>query len=140
LSHKLTFAALHRYDSALDGIEVPIKLKVGEQEVNLAAKLDTGASWCFFEREYGEVLGLDIEAGSKRTFSTATGPFEAYGHDVRLTILGLEFDLTVYFFKFPSINRNVLGRQGWLQKIRLGLIDNDGNLYLSHYNDDLDEV
>jgi hypothetical protein len=139
LSHKLTFAALHRYNSAQVGIEVPIRLRVGAQEIQLVAKLDTGASGCLFEREYGELLGLDIETGPMVTFSSAMGLFDAYGHEVRLIALGMEFDLTVYFFRFPGANRNVLGRQGWLQKLRIGIVDYDGSLFLSHHDDVFDD-
>lgn len=36
-----------------------------------------------------------------------------------------------------SFPRNVLGRQGWLNQVRLALIDYDGKLFLSHYNDEI---
>lgn len=52
-----------------------------------------------------------------------------------MVVLGVEFDLTVYFAKYQNFNRNVLGRQGWLQRIRLGIVDYDGNLFLSHHDD-----
>jgi len=50
-------------------------------------------------------------------------------------VLGSEYETTVYFAKDYNFNRNILGRQGWLDRVRLGLIDYDGKLYLSEYND-----
>lgn len=73
--HQLSFSARHSYDLRKVGITVPIWLRSGEQIVNLEAKLDTGASCCIFRRALGEVLGLDIESGSRREMSTVTGSF-----------------------------------------------------------------
>lgn len=38
------------------------------------------------------------------------------------------------FAKYPGLQRNLLGRQGWLRNLRLGLIDYDNLLYLSAYD------
>jgi hypothetical protein len=40
----------------------------------------------------------------------------------------------VYFFGDERINKNLLGRAGWLDRIRLGLVDHDGELYLASYD------
>ena len=56
---------------------------------------------------------------------------------VSLETLGLQFDLTVYFTEHHDYRRNVLGPQGWIQQIRLGLVDYDGSLYISKYDDGL---
>jgi hypothetical protein len=63
------------------------------------------------------------------------GNFQVYGHQVTLTVLGITLDTTVYFAAHEQFNRNVLGRQGWLNVVRLGLVDYEGKLYLSHYDD-----
>jgi len=41
----------------------------------------------------------------------------------------------LYFFADPAIERNVLGRRGWLDRMRLGLVDYDHTIYLSDYNE-----
>jgi hypothetical protein len=66
---------------------------------------------------------------------TATGTFKAYGHSVTLSVLGNSFDVMVYFAEHEGFGRNVLGRRGWLDRVRLGLIDYEGKLYLSKYSD-----
>lgn len=135
MTHQLQFAIAHTYDTRKTGIEIPLILRTGGIEKELAAKIDTGASHCIFERRQGERLGLDIESGSPEQFGTTTGGFLAYGHEVRLIVFGIEIPTLVYFAADPHFPRNVLGRQGWLDRVRLGLVDYDGQLYLSTYDD-----
>jgi hypothetical protein len=68
-------------------------------------------------------------------FSTVAGNFRAYGHELTLAVLGIQVHAVVYFYENPNINRNVLGRNGWLNRVRLGLVDYDSMVYLSAYDD-----
>ena len=61
--------------------------------------------------------------------------FEAYGHEIELTTLGIVTFTTVYFFTDPVIVKNVLGRAGWLDRVRLGSVDHDSVLYLASYDE-----
>ena len=131
MSFHLAFTKFHRYDSSLDGIQIKAVLRSGAVTVDCDAKLDTGAAGCLFARELGESLGLDIESGYRRNFGTLTGSFVAFGHEVVLETLGLAFDTMVYFPQEYDIRRNLLGRQGWLQLVQLGLVDYDSEIYLS---------
>jgi hypothetical protein len=135
MAETLPFRLVHKYDLAVPGITVPVQLGLRDASVDFAAKVDTGASNCIFARMHGERLGIDIESGVRQEFGTATGHFIAYGHRVTLSVLGITFDTTAYFAAAEDFTRNVLGRQGWLDRIRLGLIDYEGKLYLSDYND-----
>jgi hypothetical protein len=132
----LTFAKVYQYDTRDSGITIRIRLMSGDKVDEFPAKIDTGASCCIFERTHSELLGIDIESGVQQIFSAATGSFLAYGHEVTLSVLGIETMTTVYFAADESFTRNVLGRQGWLDKIRLGLLDYEGKLFLSSYDDD----
>jgi hypothetical protein len=136
---KLTFRKLYLYDLAELGIAVPVLLTSGSRQTELKAKLDTGASGCIFARIYGEELGLDIEGGTPQRVSTVTGSFLTYGHPVTLSVLDIAFDTTVYFAEDAGFNRSVLGREGWLDHLRLGLVEYEGKLYLSDYNDPIEE-
>lgn len=82
-----------------------------------------------------EVLGVDVESGDEIRISTATGYFTAFGHELTLSVLDIETVSTVYFAKEESFTRNVLGRQGWLDRVKLGLIDYEGRLLLSAYSE-----
>jgi hypothetical protein len=131
MSEIIEFDNIYYYDTLKKGITVKVKLIYGENSAEFNAKIDTGAENCIFNRLQGERIGLDIESGFRETFSTATGNFFAYGHEVTLSVLGIETTSTVYFSESEYFTRNVLGRQGWLDRIKFGLIDNEGKLFLN---------
>ncbi|MGH9855489.1 MAG: aspartyl protease family protein [Blastocatellia bacterium] len=135
MSYTLTFAARHEDDTRLQGISVPATLSFGAETIQLQAKVDSGAEGCIFARAQGERLGLDIESGQPQRFSTAMGGFPTYGHEVTLSVLGIEVIATVYFAADPHFSTNVLGHTGWLNRVRFGLVDYEGRLYLSRYDD-----
>ncbi len=132
--HPLDFDILHAYGTAKDGIEVPVTLRLGQSTVSFPARLDTGAAFCVFERGYAETLGLVVETGLPLRFNTVMGSFDAHGHALTLETLGYSFDVTVYFAADHSFTRNELGRRGWLDQVRLGIVEYEGKLYLSSYN------
>jgi hypothetical protein len=129
------FRESFNYSRSESGIEVPISLVNAGRTVRLLAKIDTGAAFCIFQREYAEQLGLDVETGIRLTMSTATGSFETYGHTVTLTCFDWSFETCLYFAAETQFSRNVVGRVGWLQYLRIGIIDHDALLLLSHYDD-----
>lgn len=133
--HLLSFEVLHDYDPGLDGITVPVVLSNSTGRKKVLAKLDTGSTFCIFQREHGEELGFDIESGILEWIGAGVSAFKAYGHEVSITALGYQLDTIVYFaapFDFP---RNVLGRRGWIEIFRLGIVEYDKKLYVSRYDD-----
>jgi hypothetical protein len=130
MNYQLTFSALCLYDAGESGITVPAVSRLGLQEMRLEAKVDTGSSYCIFQRGYGEHLGLDIESGHRQTVGTAVGSFTVYGHPVTLSVKDFDFDVVAYFAADYVFTRNVLGRHGFLNRLRIGLIDYAGKLYL----------
>ena len=131
----LVFSRSHSYNPSLRGIVVPVHLENGGSRVGIKAIVDTGASHCVFERAYAEVLGLDVEAGEPITFRSAGGGVDAFGHWVALEAMGMRFESLVYFFADHGISRNLLGRVGWLDRIRLGIVDHDGVLLAAEYDE-----
>jgi len=103
--------------------------------VDVLAKIDTGSTFCLFERHHGEALHLDVAAGEEMWIRTLNGRFKVYGHEVSLAVFDVEHSAMVYFYEDYDFGRNVLGRRGWLDRVRLGLIDHDCELYLAAYND-----
>jgi len=128
MSHQLTFQHLLLYDPAKEGITVDLQLRLDSKAASVEAKIDTGASYCIFQRKVGESLGLDIESGLPLKISTVTGSFLAFGHTVTLSLLDYNFDSFAVSESFP---RNVLGRHGWLELL---IVDYDGKLFLNSYN------
>jgi hypothetical protein len=137
VTYDFTFDELYDYSrsSPRDGIPLSVTLSAGNSAVHLTASLDTGASNCIFERGYGELLGLDVDAGEPLVFRTATSTFKAFGHAVPLSTRGCSLDVIVYFAALEGFGRNVLGRHGWLNHVRLGLVDYECKMYLSRYEE-----
>jgi len=135
VSHSLRFGTRIDYDPARSSITLSVRLLAGSAWVDTEAKLDTGSSHSVFARELSDTLGLDLEAGERLRIRTVTGWFHAYGHAVTVRVADLDLDATIYFAADYGFPRNVLGRHGWIERLRLGLIDYDGALFASHYDD-----
>ncbi len=131
--HFLEFEKLVRYDSGKSGITISVELRLNNKTEITEAKVDTGSTYCIFNKSYGEKLGIEIEKGLIENISTANSRFKAFGHQMTLVIGGYEFDATVFFSEDENFNRNVLGRHGFLDRVIIGINDYDGKLYLSRY-------
>lgn len=134
MAQELYFEIEYDYNTLETGIVLPAILRLGDESSDVRVKLDTGSTFCVFERIHAERLGLEIETGIPLRISTVTAGFLAYGHTVNLSVLGFETESTVYFAAEESFSVNVLGRNGFLDRVKLGLIDYEGKLLLSVYN------
>lgn len=132
---ELSFSCREQYNSLTTGINLETTLRFGDLFINCDAKVDTGAEVCLFQRAIGEALDIPIENGIEKRLETLTGVLTAYGHEVVLEVLGLQIQTVVFFAESGEVRRNLLGRQGWLQLIRLGIVDYDSELYLSLYDE-----
>ena len=130
----LQFSDVYCYASQADVVAIPILLRCGESTVKLIASLDTGASSCVFAANIAEALNIDITAGVPSKFRTANSSFDAYGHEVEIVAFGVTTYATVYFFADPHIRKNVLGRNGWLDRVRLGLVHHENLIYLDAHS------
>ncbi len=131
MNYHLDYSVKHIYDSRKVGISIKTTLRRNDSFVAVNAKIDTGAEFCLFGREYAEALNIEVETGYQKNLSTLAGDLSAFGHYVELETLGLKFDSLVYFANDYALNRNLLGRQGWLQLIRFGLDDYRSEIYIS---------
>lgn len=132
---QLSFTRRETYSSAASGINLETTLRFGGLFINCDAKVDTGAEVCLFQRAIAEALEIPIENGTRKRLETLTGVLRAYGHEVVLEVLGLRLQTVVYFAESSEVRRNLLGRQGWLQLIKLGIVDYDSELYLGLYDE-----
>jgi len=135
---KLSFRIEYQYGNER-GILAPVALRYAGRETGFFARVDTGASFCIFQRLHAEMVGIVVESGQPARISTVTGSFLAYAHRVTLGVLGIEVEATVYFAEDPAMPRDVLGQTGWLDRVRLALVDHDRQLYRSHYDDPADD-
>jgi len=134
MSTQLTFGFHHRYRDNPDGIVLPTTLTFGGVLVRTFACVDIGAAYCVFSNEVGQQLGLDIENGLPKRMGSLTGTLDTFGHEVTLQTLDISVQSVVYFAKYPGLERNLLGRTGWLEKLRLAVIHYDRLLYFDEYD------
>jgi len=99
------------------------------------AKLDTGSTFCVFQRDFADILGLDLERGQRQWIGTATGSVLTYGHEIILATCGLEWQAVVYFAESENFYLNVVGRVGFLDRLKIALVEYDQELYLNRYED-----
>ena len=131
--YPISYELRHEYPSEKEGVFLPVLLEVGSERVLIDASVDTGASYCLFARSVAESLGIEVESGHSQRFSTANGVIEAFGHSVHLMVLGIEVDAVVFFFANSAIQKNLLGRRGWLDRVRFGIEEYERMVYLSRY-------
>ncbi len=131
MSFQIDFQKRGTYQSLATGITIEAILRYGNLETFCSAKIDTGSEVCLFERDVAAYLGINVESGYRESFSTLAGGITAYAHEIELETLGLRFQSYVYFAESYEVKRNLLGRRGWLQLIKLGLDDYHSEIYLS---------
>lgn len=129
----IEFESSHEYSLDKPGISINVTLSRSERSVELEANIDTGSTYCIFERHFADLLKIEVETGLKVVIGTATGTFNAFGHEAAVTFLGFEVVSTIYFAESEYFDRNVLGRIGFLDRLKLGLIEPEGKLFLSRY-------
>jgi hypothetical protein len=136
MAYQLSFSQVADYDSGELGVTVKASLKLEQEVIEFSAKIDTGSTNCIFTRKIGEQLGLKIEDGLPKWIGTATGRFLTYEHEVTLSVLGFNFDILACFAEGENLQKNILGRYGFLMQVKFGVVDYEGKLYLSHYLDE----
>ena len=127
----LDFHAELTYEESAAGILVPIRLIHGDRSVELTARLDTGAADCLFGRFYADILGLP-DSGVERNYRTVTGSFQAFGHEVSIETLGLQWSALVFFHAMRNPAHAFVGRRGWLDHVRLGIVHDERRFYLGN--------
>jgi len=145
---KLEFRIEYQYKDER-GILLPVALRYAGREADFFARVDTRASFGFFQRlpqakppappmqvaccqwwgrrfRLPRPLAADFFTASDRRLSGLWAP-SRFG---RARYRDAED---------PAMPRDVLEQTGWLDRIWLGLVMHDRQLYLSHYDDPSDD-
>lgn len=134
MAFQLSFEAEFYYPDKSEGITISTALISGGNLVRTYAKVDPGSEFCVFTNEIGRDLGLDIESGIPKRMGSLTGTLDTFGHEVTLQTFDFAFQSVVYFAKYPGLQRNLLGRNGWLRHLNLAIVDYESKLYVSQYS------
>ena len=76
-----------------------------------------------------------MESGLLQSILTSTGRFDTFGHMVGLSCHNFEFESLVFFASQLNFRCDVLGLQGWIYRLRFGLVHHENKLEPSHYDD-----
>lgn len=135
----MNYKIVYRYRLVCDlkyaSTVLPVVISANGRMEYVNAEVDNGSAFCVFQPEIAISLGIDIEKGIKDRVSAMGTIIEVYGHEVTLTLGDLSVDLVVYFPSYQHIPRNLLGKQGLLQKFLVGLDDHGGFVYLGYHDD-----
>ncbi|HWQ33312.1 MAG TPA: aspartyl protease family protein [Blastocatellia bacterium] len=136
--HHQTYSHLYDYSRfSSRGITLPVTLISGTGNLlDLRGILDTGSPFCVLEKHNAEMLGLDLLSGSAQRISTAAGSFTAYGHEVIIQLFDYQWEATVYFHESEGFSRNIPGRTGFADHLRIGLVDYDETIFIGLYGDE----
>ena len=96
---------------------IPIQLAWGDRELNAnyyRALVDSGADWCLFHAEIGELLGIPIRDGERRSFVGIEGVENfAYFHWIRLIFGGMSNEIKAGFVEHFRFRYGILGQGGF---------------------------
>lgn len=133
--YRMDFAHQYLY-SASTVISLPITLTAGTGKlVDLTGIVDTASRFCVLRRDYAERLDLDLLSGVRQRILTAAGSFTAYGHELLIQLFDYQWEATVFFHEDEGFSRNILGRTGFLDHLKIGLVDYDQTLFIGLYED-----
>lgn len=95
---------------------IPIEIGYEGKPVRYNALVDSGADFCIFDAQIGELLGINVRSGKLEKFGgiQTTSPGKAYLHQVVLTIGGWPYKTTVSFsYDIAPHGHGILGQKGF---------------------------
>jgi len=95
---------------------ISIKLLNGKNVVRYAALIDSGADFCIFDAEIGEILNIDIKSGEKTEFGgiQQLKGVKGYIHNIKLSIGGWSYKIKVVFsYDIAKYGYGILGQRGF---------------------------
>jgi hypothetical protein len=94
---------------------IPIEIVYEGRAVTYEVLVDSGADFCIFDAEIGELLGINVKEGEPQKVSGITGVVEFYYvHPVTIKVGGWSFSIKAGFL--PNIARlgyGVVGQKGF---------------------------
>lgn len=90
---------------------VKLFLEHKHNSIKTSALLDSGATVSVFNANVAEDLKINLEAGEKRVFQSATSKLVAYVHEINMVIDNQRFPCKIAFSNDLSTSLNLLGRE-----------------------------
>ena len=98
---------------------IPIRLK-GKKWVEFEAFVDSGAGFSIFIYDVAEVLGLEVEKGSREFVKIGDGSFiEVFTLKLPVKLAESEFEAKVGFSRSLGVGFNIIGRRDVFDRFRV---------------------
>lgn len=101
---------------------IPIELINEQKKIRYAALIDSGADFCIFNGEIGELLGFDVRSGKREGFSgiQQAGIAEVFIHKVILVVGGWDYEAAIGFsYDISKSGYGILGQKGFFDRFEL---------------------
>lgn len=95
---------------------IPLELAAGGKEIGYAALIDSGADFCIFDGQIGELLGLDVRSGKRLEFGgiQALAGAQAFLHKVTILVGGWPQEVIAGFsYDIAPYGYGILGQKGF---------------------------
>lgn len=94
---------------------IPIEISYQNRSVPYEVLVDSGADFCIFDAEIGELLGIDITNGEPQEVGGITGKVETYYvHTVTMKVGGWPYHTKVGFLhNIARLGYGVVGQKGF---------------------------
>lgn len=95
---------------------IPIEVVYKDRSVPYEVLVDSGADFCIFHSQVGEILGIDVEKGQKRELWGITGVNETYFiHPVIIKVGGWSHKIEAGFLPKIALQMGygVMGQKGF---------------------------
>jgi len=94
---------------------IPIEIVYKDISVPYEVLVDSGADFCIFDAQIGDILGIDIEEGKKMGVAGITGVIEPYYiHPITIKVGGWPFDIQAGFLPgIAKLGYGVIGQKGF---------------------------
>ena len=104
-----------KYGSGILRPIIPIEILYADRSIVYEVLIDSGADYCIFDAQIGEIIGIDIVAGEKQMVGGITGAVEPYYlHTVTLTVGGWPYKVKVGFLHgIARLGYGVVGQKGF---------------------------
>ena len=107
-----------RYGSTLRPV-MPIKLRVGDNEIGYEVLVDSGADFCIFDEEIGRAIGIDVRRGTpQQVFGIGGKASVYYLHKVIMEVGGWPYTIEAGFMPAVSgrvAQYGVVGQRGFFE-------------------------
>ena len=94
---------------------IPIEIIYKDLSVPYEVLIDSGADFCIFDAQIGEILGIDIKSGEKQEVWGITGVGEPYYvHPVTIKVGGWSFKIKAGFLPgIAKLGYGIVGQRGF---------------------------